>query len=54
MNIFDVHAKFTLKHLTNIIDWSQHPHMSSQHNKFMIVSHFDNFLRISIGYKLRW
>ena len=34
------------------IDWSQHPHMSFQHNKNMTTSHFDIFLHILIIYKL--
>ena len=35
------------------IDWSQHPHMSSQHNNNnMTTSHFDILLHILILYKL--
>ena len=33
------------------IKWSQHPHMSSQHNKNMTTSHFDILSNISIIYK---
>ena len=31
-----------------IITWSQHPNMSSQHNKNMTISHFNMFLHILI------
>ena len=54
LNTFDAHAKFTLKHLENVIDWNQHPHMSSQHIKFMTTSHFNNYLHILIVSKLHW
>ena len=29
------------------IGWSQHPHMSSQHNKNTTTSHFDTFTQSS-------
>ena len=47
--IFDVYAKFALKWK---IDWSQQPHMSSQHNKHMTTSHFDIILEHLIVSKL--
>ena len=37
-----------------IIDWSQHPHMSSQQNNNMTTSHFDIFLHIFNHLQIAW
>ena len=59
LNIFDVHETFALKWQALI--WSQHPHMSPQHNNNMITPQFDLFfffftrvdhLPISTGHEL--
>ena len=39
MKNIDVIAKIAMKNLV-AINWSQHPHMSSQHNKSTTTIHF--------------
>ena len=60
MNIKQIHL-YQNKHLrcsyqvcieVATIDWSEHPHMSSQHYKNITTSHFDIFLHTLIIYKL--